>query len=339
MNKNLFPTISIIIPCYNEVKFIHKCLISLIKNNYPKDKIEILVYDGGSKDGTLDILKDFEKKYKFIRIRHNPHKFQVKALNIGIKEAKGEIIIRCDAHAEYPSNYISEIVKHLLEGKAANVGGVYDAHPSENTCIAEAIAFALKHPFGVGISCRLPTQTRPRFVDTVPFGAWKKEIFKEVGLFDERFIRAQDLEHNVRLKKHRKKILLLPYLRIKYYTRSTLKKLILMAYQYGYVQVLVFRKHKILPSYRKILPSLFVLGILFCGISDVLKFVYLLYLLLGISSGVKISLQEKKLCFLFLMPAVFFILHFFYGIGFLKALIDWLVFRKPLAKTNWAESR
>ena len=328
MNKE-FPTVSIIIPCYNEIQFIQKCLDSLIKNDYPKEKIEILIYDGGSNDGTLEILKKFQKKYTLIKIFHNPYRHQVKALNMGIKKAKGEIIIRCDAHSEYPPNYISEIVKYLLKGEAANVGGVYDACPSKDTCIAKAIAFALKHPFGVGFSSRFPGQAKPKFADTVPFGAWKKKIFEEVGLFDERFIRAQDLEHNVRLKKYGKKILLLPFLRVKYYARPTLRELISMAYQYGYSQVVVLRKHKILVSYRKIFPPMFVCGSFFLWIEKV-RFLYFLYVLLGVLFGTEIALKEKRICFLFLMPIVFFILHFFYGIGFLKALIDWLIFKFPL---------
>ena len=215
--------VSIIIPCYNEEKYISQCLNSLLSNNYPKESLEILVIDGISNDDTREIVKSYLKKYLFIKMIDNPYTVQVKGLNLGLKLAKGKIIIRCDSHAVYPNNYISEIVKWHNKNIADNIGGIWDTVPGGNTIIAKAIAFAMSHPIGVGFSYRTSRNEKERYVDTVPFGSWKKDIFNEVGFFDDNFIRAQDLEHNIRMKKMGKKILMLPWLKIKYFARDNYK--------------------------------------------------------------------------------------------------------------------
>jgi len=145
--------VSIIIPVLNERKFIKRCLDSILKNNYEKSLLEILIFDGGSDDGTYEILKEYEKKYDFIKVFRNKKKYQVYALNEGIRKAKGNIIIRCDAHSEYPENYISTLVKYHKLNIADNIG--------------------------VGVSYRtIKNSNKPIYVDTVPFGSWKVGILK-----------------------------------------------------------------------------------------------------------------------------------------------------------------
>ena len=122
MNEQLL-FVSIIIPCRNEEKYIGKCLQSIIEQNYPKDNLEVLVVDGMSEDRTREIVENYSQKYSFIKLFDNPKKFTPFGLNIGIKEAKGEIIMRMDAHAGYEKDYISKCVRYLENYDADNVGG------------------------------------------------------------------------------------------------------------------------------------------------------------------------------------------------------------------------
>jgi len=165
-NNNL--KISIIIPCRNEENHIDKCLDSLLDNNYPKGLIEIFVIDGMSEDNTKEIIKKYIEKFPFIKLLNNSKKIVPTALNIGIKEAKGDIFIRIDDHSTYPSNYIEKLVLWIRESKADNVGGIWITMPGAETAIARAIAVVLSHPFGVGKGLFRIGIKEPKYVDTVP---------------------------------------------------------------------------------------------------------------------------------------------------------------------------
>ncbi len=333
--KNKIISVSIIIPCYNEENYISKCLQSLVVSDYPKDKLEILVYDGGSTDNTREIIREYEKTYPYIRLIDNPFKIQVKALNMGIKQAIGDIIVRCDAHAEYPPNYIRVLVFYLINDKADNVGCLLDTHPGSDSNIAKVISICFKHPFGVGFSYRMPHQNRPRYVETVPFGAWKKGIFKEIKGFDENFIRSEDMEFNMRMRKAGKRILLIPDLKIKYYARNTWNKLSKMAYQAGYEKVLLLRKHRLLPNYRHIFPPLFVIFMPLTVFIKPILWIYALYLLISFIIGFQKSILMRNPPLILLMPTTFFIMHTFYGMGYIKGMFDWLILRRKEPDKNW----
>lgn len=322
--------VSIIIPVYNEVKYIERCLRSILMNDYPKDKLEILIFDGGSTDGTREVLKKYQESFPtIIKVFNNSKRHQVYALNEGIKIAKGNIIIRCDAHSEYPPDYIKTLVYFHKKALADNIGGVWETYPGAETLTAKAIAIALNSKLGVGISYRtLKNSNKPIYVDTVPFGSWKKEVFQKYGLFDEKFIRAEDFEHNIRIRKHGGKILLLPWLRIKYYARDSLRKLAKMSYQYGYAKVLVFKKHRVLGNLRQIFPALFVLTF---PISFPIYFV--IYSIISLFLAIKNrNIKLTPLVFL-----SFFIMHFFYGLGYIKGLIDIFTLKKE--KFMWEMTR
>ena len=152
LRNNNLPLVSTIIPCRNEEKFIGQCLDSIIVNDYPKEKLEILIIDGLSEDKTRTIIENLKFKIgnSNIKLLDNPKKFTPAALNIGVKNAKGEIIIRMDAHARYKKDYISKCVKYLQEYKADNVGGIWITIPRDNSIIGKSIAFVLSSSFGVG---------------------------------------------------------------------------------------------------------------------------------------------------------------------------------------------
>ena len=159
--------VSIIIPCRNEEKFISKCLDSIVAQDYPKDKLEVLVIDGMSKDRTRQIVNEYSKKHSFIKILENPKRITPCALNIGIKNAKGGTIMRMDAHTTYEKNYVSKCIKYLKEYNADNVGGIWKIVPRQDTLVGKAITFSLSHPFGIGNAYYRYVSKDLRWVDTV----------------------------------------------------------------------------------------------------------------------------------------------------------------------------
>ena len=165
-------------PCRNEGNRIRECLESIVRNDYPKDQMEVLVVDGMSDDGTRATVAEYVARHPHIQLRDNAKAITPAALNIGIAEARGSIVIRMDAHVEYPANYISSLVDCLITSGADNVGGVCVTLPGKNTPLAKAIALGLSHPFGVGNSRFRIGSDVARWVDTVPFGCYRQGCFR-----------------------------------------------------------------------------------------------------------------------------------------------------------------
>jgi glycosyltransferase involved in cell wall biosynthesis len=228
------PYLSIILPCRNEVKHISTCLASIAASDFPKDELELLVVDGQSDDGTREIVLEFGKSHPWIRLLDNGLKITPAGMNIGIRSAKGRIVMRMDAHSVYPSDYISKVVSWLTKTNADNVGGVCITQPANPTSKAWAIALALSHPWGVGNSHFRIGAAEPMWVDTVPFGCYKREVFEKIGLFNEALVRNQDDEFNHRLIKHGGRILLVPEIISFYTARESFGQVWRMYYQYGY---------------------------------------------------------------------------------------------------------
>ncbi len=198
--------VSVVMPIYNEEKYIGKCIDSLLLQDYPMEKTEWIFVDGCSKDKTLIILDNYKNRYPdLIKIVNNPQRIVPCAMNIGIKASCGKYIIRLDAHADYAPDYISKCVYYLENTDAENVGGV--AETKSNGFIGNAIAKMLSSKFGVGNS-RFRTNGERGYVDTVPFGAFKREIFFKYGGYDERLVRNEDNEINFRIRKNGGKIYL-----------------------------------------------------------------------------------------------------------------------------------
>ena len=182
--------ISVICPIYNEEKYIGKCIDSILRQDYPKEDMEVLLVDGMSTDKTREIVLSYCADYPFIRLLDNPRKIVPYAMNIGIQAAKGDIVIRLDAHAIYPDNYFSELVAKLYELHADNVGAVCRTLPADDSPKCKAIAAALSSPFGMGNSYFRIGAKEIMQVDTVPFGCYRKEVFDKIGLYDTDLIRA-----------------------------------------------------------------------------------------------------------------------------------------------------
>jgi len=336
VTADTLPRVSVVIPARNEEKFIAACLQSVLDGRYPHDRLEILVIDGESTDQTPAIVKSFCARYPFVRLLENPARVVPHAMNIGIRAATGEIIVRVDAHARYGADYVLQLVTWMQRLRADNVGGVWITHPGAGTAEAMAVAIVLSHRFGVGSAdYRLSGSEAPREVDTVPFGCYRREMFEKIGLYDERFIRNQDDELNARLKRSGGRIFLIPEIRIDYVARESLRKLARMLYQYGYFKPLIAVKLGRPATLRQLAPPLFaasVLGLPFAfWMSPLAGAVCALPLLAHTALNLVISGSRAARDGWRLFPwlvAGFLAAHLAYGCGYLRGMVDFALLRR-----------
>jgi glycosyltransferase involved in cell wall biosynthesis len=313
------PSVSIVIPCLNEERFISKCFDSIIANDYPNDRLEILVVDGMSEDGTRQIVREYAQQYPFIT---------PVAMNIGIKNAKFDIIIRMDAHSTYEKEYIAKCVKYLDEYNADNVGGMMRFVPRDDTAIAKAIAIASCHPFGGGNAYYRVGSRKPRWVDTVLYGCYRRRVFEKIGFYNENLKRNQDLELNLRLKRAGGKILLHPAIEFYYYTRSDLKSVFRHRLVDGFWALFSLRFINKPLALRQYIPLVFVSGLIVSLVlsllhpffSWLLLFIIGLYTLVDIYHSLRIAAREKDVRCFPAMLIVFPALHVGYGLGSLYIL-------------------
>jgi glycosyltransferase involved in cell wall biosynthesis len=324
--------ISVIIPCRNEGKFIGKCLDSIVNGDYPKDSLEVLVVDGMSSDNSRNIIKEYSQKYSFIKLVDNPKYIAPVALNIGIKNSKGNIIVRMDAHTTYEKDYILRCVNYLQKYDADNVGGMISILPRQNTFMGRGIAQSMSSSFGAGGASYKTGSNNFKEVDTVPFGCFKKEVFNRVGFFNENLERSQDMEFNLRLKKAGGKIYLFPDIVSYYYVRSNLKDFFMHNFKDGIWAVYPLKFVKMAFKPRHYAPLVFVSGLIFLLLAGIIfrPFLYLffgvviMYLSAMIYFSAKISFSEKKPEFLVSLPLAFIARHFGYGIGSIIGLLKLL---------------
>jgi glycosyltransferase involved in cell wall biosynthesis len=342
----LLPRVSVVIPCRNEAGYIEHCLDSILANDYPRDRLEILVSDGRSTDGTREILARYCARHPSVILLDNPQGTTPSALNAGVRAASGDVIIRMDAHVLYPPDYIRRLVRGLEESGADNVGGVLHTIPADDSVTARAIAVGMSHRFGVGNSHFRIGVTEMREVDTVPFGCFRRELFSKVGLFDEELVRNQDDEFNFRLITRGGRVLLLPEVSCRYFARRSLGQLFRMYFQYGYFKPLVARKVGRVMTARQLVPGLLVAGMGTLGMAGVwspaaqlgLALLMLLYgsMVIGAAVG---AIRPHGLGCSLALTAVFPVLHFGYGIGFLLGIWDHLVTRSVSRTSTLGLSR
>jgi glycosyltransferase involved in cell wall biosynthesis len=326
------PFVSILVPCRNEEGYIAACLESIRHTEYPADRLEILVLDGRSDDRTRAIATDVATTDGRIRVLENPGRTAPCALNLGIREARGSVIVRMDAHGRYPPEYLPRLVAALEESGADNVGGVLTTLPANDTAMARAVAIAMAHPLAVGNSYfRIGTPTR-RWVDTVPFGCFRREVFDRVGGFDEELVRNQDDEFNFRLVRRGGRILLEPSARAWYYGRRTLGQLSRMFYQYGYFKPLVARKIGRVMTVRQLVPAAFLLvlgtaaaaALVWPPAAWAAAAVAAPYGALVTAAALAQARSHGWRCAAVLLAAIP-VVHGAYGIGFLRGSIDHLL--------------
>lgn len=315
--------ISVVIPCRNEEKYIGKCITSIIEQSYGIENIEVMIADGLSEDRTADIIKEYGKLHPQIKYLKNEKKTAPAAMNLGIESSTGEIIIIFGAHAYMDKDYVKKCVEKL-EAKDIDCVGGRIINLSENRA-AEAVSKAMASPFGVGNALFRYSETE-ELVDTVAFGAYKREVFDKIGLFDEEFIRNQDDELNFRLTLSGGKILLSPEIISYYYTRGSFSKLWNQYYQYGFWKVRGIQKHKRAASIRHLIPAGFVTGLIlgtllsifFSLVRYIFIFVILLYLIGALVFAQRAAQDEPG--FIPSIVLTFIILHISYGLGFIEGI-------------------
>jgi len=338
--KNLLlnqPFVSVIIPCRNEEKFINKCLDSLVASTYPKDRLEILVVDGMSEDRTKEVVNSYSQAHPYIKRLRNPKKITPSAFNLGIRSARGDLIVLMGAHACYEKDYILKCVENIEKYKADNVGGMMKTIPRTDTAVGRAIASVLSHPMGVGNSTFRTGAKAPRWVKTVFGGCYRKEVFEKIGLFNEKLIKGQDMEFNIRLRKNGGKILLVPDIKSYYFARSSLGRSFIKFYFGEGFWALYPAKHIGIQflSFWRLIPLFFVSSLLsFAVLSFFLPFFFDLFALVLFSYvfatllfSFQISLKAKNFRLFFIIPLIFSTIHFCYGLGSGFAVIK-MIFQK-----------
>jgi glycosyltransferase involved in cell wall biosynthesis len=324
------PSVSIIIPCYNEQDTIRKLLEAVYAQTFPRADLEMVIADGMSTDGTRAEIAAFADAHPDLHIAmaDNPVQSIPSALNCALKEAQGEIIVRLDAHSVPYPDYIERCVADLLAGLGENVGGIWEIHPGAPTWVAQSIAAAASHPLGVG-DALYRHASKASQVDTVPFGAFKRELLALIGFFDESLLTNEDYEFNARIRKSGGKIWLDPAIRSIYFARPTLVKLARQYGRYGFWKWRMLRRYPETVRWRQGLPPLFVLSLLggavlaaFLPVFRVLLaaevFVYCIILL---AAGVHASIKQKKALLGFGLPVAIATMHIAWGAGFLWSMI------------------
>lgn len=327
MNK----TVSVVIPCRNEEKYIGKCIESFLKQSYPMELLTIIVADGMSTDKTRDIINDIKNKHHNIILLDNEGLSAPKGMNLGIKETESEIVIIFGAHAYADENFVIENVKALENKEVGCAGGVITT--INDSLKGAAIAEAMSCPFGVG-NALFRFAEKESFVDTVAFGAYRRALLDEIGIFDEQLVRNQDDELNFRVEKSGAKILLSPKIKSTYFGRGDFGKLWRQYYQYGFWKVRVIQKHKRPASIRHLIPLMFVLFLSVGGVlsifSTLIRSLYLiilgLYLSLDIVFSTKISFVKNIKYFIYLV-ITFPLLHTSYGLGFILGIFNFYIFK------------
>ena len=326
-------TVSVIIPCYNEERFIGKALENLA-DQYPADSYEIILVDGNSEDRTREVIAEFQKANPKLAIKliDNPARNIPTALNLGIAAAKGEIIARVDAHAAPSFNYIRRCVEVLDEGNAEVVGMPCVVQPGAETTMAQAIALAVSHPFGIGDARYRLNDGRAaqEEVDTVAFACFRKTLWTSLGGYDENLLTNEDYDFNYRARASGNRVLLDRAAHCDYFARATLKGLASQYFRYGVWKARMIRqqpksiklRHLVAPGFVASLLTLVSIGFWLRPAWLMLGFELVAYC--GAALAFAFQAARKKGAgagVMFTLPFVFFTIHFSWGASFLFGLV------------------
>lgn len=327
------PMVTVVMPVYNESASIDKSLSSVLCQDYPEDRIEILIADGGSKDGTLDrigcVIAANPKRR--IRLLNNPLRTAGAALNLMIREATGQIIIRVDGHVEIAPDYVRLCVQPLSTTDVFNVGGVIST--AGFGFMGGAIAVAVSSFWGNGgARYRWRPISEPVYVDTVPFGSWRQETLRRLGLFEEWRVN-EDCEFNARILEAGGRILLHPHIKATYFSRRSLRSLAQQYFQYGRLKCRVIARHPRQLRVRQVVPAAFVLTLLAALMTEMLTETHTpLFLIASVGyvfttgiASVLAAFRAQRPCFTLALPAVFATLHLSYGTGALLGAAELLL--------------
>ncbi len=315
-------------PVRSEAAFVGRGFAAVLGQDYPKDRQEILVVDGMSADGTRAIAEELGRSHPeaSLRVIDNPGRIVPTGMNIGLRQARGDIIVRVDGHCEIAPDYVRRCVEHIATDDVDGVGGSVET--AGETSTAEAIAAAMSSRFGVGDSAFRTELGKTMLADTIPFPAYTRSIIEKAGGYDEELVRCQDDEYNYRLHKMGAKLLLAGDIRSKYYSRASLRSLWKQYFQYGFWKVRVLQKHPKQMRPRQFVPPVFVLSsFIVLGLSFLVSWGWAAavavggsYVLANLAASAATA-SKKGWRHLALLPVVYAILHLSYGLGFLAGLV------------------
>lgn len=327
------PSISIVIPCYNEQETIRQLLEAIHHQTYPHAEMEVVIADGLSEDATRDEIAAFQKEHLDLAVRvvDNTARTIPSGINCAILASVGKTIIRMDAHSQPYPDYVERCLSALDAELGDNVGGVWEIKPGGVSWIAESIAVAAAHPLGVGdAGYRIGAQASA--VDTVPFGAFRRSLIDRIGLFDETLLSNEDYEFNTRIRQSGGRIWLDPGIVTVYYARPALRELTRQYWRYGYWKFRMLQRYPDTLRWRQGLPPLFVANLIGLALLSwwpsagwLLALELAIYGTVLLLAGVLSSLQHRKNYLIIGLPLSIATMHLAWGGGFLWSMILSLV--------------
>ena len=334
------PLVSIIVPCYNEQATIHLLLEAICAQTVPTHEMEVVIADGMSTDGTRAAIAGFQQKHPALTVRmvDNPRRNIPAALNSALAAAEGQFIVRLDAHSMPAQDYVERCLENLRAGRGENIGGVWEIRPRGTGLIPRAIAVAAAHPLGVGDALyRYTEQAGP--VDTVPFGAFRREVFERFGQFDESLLTNEDYEFNARLRQGGGKVWLDPRVRSVYFARANLRELARQYWRYGFWKWRMLRRYPTTLRWRQALPPLFVLGIgmlvilapFFALARLALGLALMTYALVLVAGSLPAARRRSDARLAAAVPLAIATMHVCWGAGFLWSMLTGGVGEQPAA--------
>lgn len=325
------PLVSVIIPCRNEEKTIQLVLEAFFQQSFPLQEMEVVIADGFSTDGTRRTIHAFSEAHPalVIRLIDNPKKIIPAGLNTAIKASRGSLIVRMDAHSLPEPDYIQRCYDAHQEGKAENVGGVWKISPQNDSWAARSIAAAAANPFAVG-DAHYRFTDKAAYVDTVPYGSYKRELFEKIGFFDESLLANEDYEINTRILQSGGRIWLDPAIQCTYFARATFAALARQYWGYGFWKAQMLKRYPETLRWRQALPPVFVLGLILLALVGifwhpawlVLAAVFGLYLIIQLVTALQISLEGGNILVSFGVVLATLVMHFSWGTALIVGLFS-----------------
>lgn len=325
------PKVSIIVPCYNEQSTIGLLLDAVYQQSFPRSEMEVIIADGMSTDSTRQEISIFQQQHLDLTIRvvDNEQRIIPAALNRALEAAEGELIVRLDAHSMPDRMYVTHSVAGLEGGLGDNVGGIWDIQPGKAGWAAESIAAAAAHPLGVG-GALYRYATVAAEVDTVPFGAFRRSLLDEIGMFDETLLTNEDYEFNTRIRQHGGKVWLNPQIRSVYFARETFGKLAKQYFRYGFWKWRMLKRYPDTLRWRQALPPVFVLSVFVLAVAAffwplagiLLGMEILAYFGILMMGTASLAFKRNKYFLLVGVPLAIAVMHVCWGSGFLISIFS-----------------